>query len=265
MTDNAQLNGNAVADTPAESSFMSWSVGAQEVDNNRSLINWNVGWIFGTYSCRGLRQGAVVINGVTVYVDDAVGDHVHNFNAGHDHRPALVITSGSLWIAHEVDGSKTLSAYVRMTGFSGQFSEGSGSWDLPVIPRFTSAPSLPVITEITQHTARVTFTDGTGGAPIDGREIGWGTNTDAPTEFADSDGSDIIGDLGPNTTYFVWARTHNAAGYSEWSPRATFETIAGARVKQTFHRTAIPYVKVSGVWKIAQPWVNVLGEWKKTI
>lgn len=266
MPSSAQLDGNAVADTPSENVRMSWSVVTQEVDNNRSLVAWSFGWHFGTYSCRGLRQGQIIINGNTYYYNFAGGDGIHTYNGGHDHRPYFEVASGSVWLGHNGDGTGIINSYIAMTGFSGQFSEGWGEWALPTIPRLSSPPSTPVVSNVRQTTADISFTDGGGGAPIDSRQIGYGTNPSSPTTTISSDGSDTLTGLTPATTYYVWARTHNAVGYSDWSPRTSFHTIGGARVKVSgVWKEAIPYVRVSGVWKLARPWVKVMGTWKEGI
>lgn len=265
MPSSATLSGNHVADGD-EYVYLSWSVAEQDIVNNRSRITWQLGWHFTTYSCRGLRNASAVINGVTVYSNFAAGDGVHIFNSGHEHRPQLQIASGSIWISHNGDGTQTLTASAGMTGFSAQTSSGSSSWALPTIDRISSPPSTPVISNITQTSVFVEFTDATDGAPIDDREIGYGTSSSAPTTTISSDGSTEITGLNPMTTYYFWARTHNAAGYSDWSARATARTIAGARIKVGAEvKEAIPYIKVSGVWKLARPWIKVLGEWKETI
>lgn len=265
MPSSAGLEGNHVDGD--ERVYLNWQVAAQEVDNNRSLINWQLGWVFATFSCRGLRNGDAVINGVEVYLNVNPGDGVHQFNGGHDHRPTLEVASGSLWLGHNGDGTGTLSAYGQLIGFSAQNSQGSASWDLPTIPRFTSPPSTPVITNITQTSLDVTFADGSGGAPIDSRQIVYGTDpTGVVNTTISSDGSTTITGLIPAKTYYFWARTHNAAGYSDFSARAQADTIAGARLRVGgVWKMAIPYTKVAGTWKLARPWTKVMGVWKEDV
>lgn len=89
-----------------------------------------------------------------------------------------------------------------------------------------AAPSLPIITEITSTSAFATFTDGAnGGAAIDSRQLGYSTDPAVVASTFASDGSDTISPLTPGVTYYVWARTHNAKGYSAWSARASFTTL----------------------------------------
>lgn len=223
-----RLTGNVVADG-SEYSYLDWAVTTQEVENNRSLISWVVGWHFVTYGCRGLRNADGTVQGSLVYSDHVSGDHVHPFNGAHNHLSGggdLPVQASEIWVSHNEDGTQTLTAAVNITGFSGQVSSGSGSWALPTIARFTSPPSTPVISEVTDVSFRAVFTDGTGGAvPIDDRELGWSETNELPPEFTmSSDGDDVIEDLFTGSTYFVWARTHNAAGWSDWSDPAIVET-----------------------------------------
>lgn len=223
MVTSASLSGNNVDGN--EGSYLNWQVVSQEIANNRSLINWQVGWRFATYSCRGLRLGHASVNGVTVYNDTDAGDGVHTFNSGHDHRPSLQTAAGSLWVNHNADGTRILNASVGMTGFSGRVSNGSGSWALPTIARFSTAPSMPIISSITSTSFIASFSDGSGGAPINSRQLGYSTSPTGAVSFMSSDGSDTISGLTPGTTYYIWAQTHNAAGYSPWSPMATATTL----------------------------------------
>ena len=63
-----------------------------------------------------------------------------------------------------------------------------------------AAPSTPILSSITSTSVGATFTDGSnGGAAIDSRQLGWGTNTSAPTSTGASDGSDTKTGLSPGT------------------------------------------------------------------
>lgn len=234
MPSSGSVHGTVGGD--GEFSYLDWQVASQDVANNRSLINWQAGWLFVTYSCRGLRQAVGVIDGNTVYSDTAAGDHVHAYNSGHEHRPGtgnLQTASGSLYIGHNSDGTKTISASMTMTGFSGQVSAGSGSFALPDIPRLNGAPSTPVLSEITADTIRVVWTDGVGGAPITNRQVGFGTDPNTPDDIVDVDNDEVFTDLEWGTTYYFWARTQNAAGNSPWSGRASATTLTGPESTDT--------------------------------
>lgn len=267
MPTSGTVNGNSV--DGGEASYLTWSLTSQDTTNNRSTVAWQAGWHFATYSCRGLRQGSASMNGTPVYHDYDPGDGVHGYNSGHDHRPGsgrLQTASGSIVIPHNSDGTKTFTAAVSLNGWQDQVSNGSTSFALPTIARLSNAPSTPVISNITQKTLDVTFTDGGGGAAVDSRQISYSTSGTDPNAgtIVSSDGSTSISALTPGTLYYFWARTHNSAGYSAWSARAQAQTIAGARVKHGgVWKQAIPYVRSGGVWKVARGWSKSLGVWKE--
>lgn len=127
-------------------------------------------------------------------------------------------------------------------------------------------PSKPVISNIKTTSAYVTFTDGdNNGDAIDKRQIMYGTSTTPYDDWVYSDRSTTITGLKPGTRYYVWARTHNEKGWSNYSPRATFVTLGGVRVRVNgVYRPAVPYVKYAGVWREATPYVNSSGVWKET-
>lgn len=246
MATSGQLNGTTGGD--GEGSYLSWQLVSQNVEGNYSTINWQVGWRFSANSCRGLRKGSGIINGTTVYSDQSGGDGVHSFSSAHDHGAKLQTASGSRNIAHGSDGNKIFATSVSMTGWEGQLSSGSTTFALPTIPRFSSAPSLPVITELTSTSFRATFTDGSGGATIDSRQLGYGISPTIQSTIISSDGSDIISGLTPGTTYYIWARTHNVAGFSPWSARATVVTLRVPDAPSAPMITDITQVSMVATW-----------------
>lgn len=223
MSTFGSFNGSTGSD--GEGYYFEWSLVSQNVAANTSTISWKCGWRFDDNGCRGLRLGRAVVNGTTVYNDTDGGDGVHTHVSGHNHRPKLQTASGTITIAHNSDGTKTFSASGNMTGWQGQFSSGSASWALTTIPRFSSPPSKPLPSAITSTSVTITFTDGSGGAPIDSRQIGYGTDLITVGTTVSSDGSDTISGLTPGVTYYFWARTHNSAGFSAWSPKTTVVTL----------------------------------------
>lgn len=94
-----------------------------------------------------------------------------------------------------------------------------------------AAPSPVTVSALTSTSFMGSFTDGANnGAAIDSRQIGYapysgGTAPNAPTVILSSDGSTSITGLTPGTTYYLWARTHNAHGYSPWSVRSSTTTL----------------------------------------
>lgn len=87
-------------------------------------------------------------------------------------------------------------------------------------------PSTPTISNVGSTQVDVTFSDGSnGGVAIDSRQIGYSTSSAAPATIISSDGSTTVTGLSPGITYYFWARTHNAKGYSAWSARSQATTL----------------------------------------
>ena len=141
-----------------------------------------------------------------------------------------------------VSSDQTVTFYLGDTGTSGlggptTFSHAIDRANAP------SPPSTPKISILSSTSVSVTFTDGSNnGASIDSRQIGYGTSTSTVQTTISSDGSTTITGLTPGTTYYFWARTHNAKGYSGWSGRASARTwsvppapssVALSEIKQT--------------------------------
>lgn len=132
--------------------------------------------------------------------------------------------------------------------------------------RVPNPPSYITLTNVTWNSAYATFSDGNNnGSSIDSRQIGYGTNSSSPQKTVYSDRSTVITGLVPGTKYYFWARTHNARGWSGWSPRreTTTMSIVYVKVGNTW-KMALSYVRLNGVWKQARPFVRISGIWKET-
>lgn len=264
MVSSGSLWGNNVDGT--EGSYLDWQRTDVTEEGNYSTIAWQVGWRFVANGCRGLRLGNCVINGVTVYNDSDGGDGVHGFVSGHNHRPKLQTASGFLNIPHNADGSKQFSASVRMTGYSGQLSQGSTIWTLDPISRIPDAPSIPAFSSVKQTSLVASFTpNGTGGLPILQYQLGYGTTSAANTTTITSAESQPITGLFPGTVYYFRARARNSVGWGPWSAVSSVSTMAGVRVYSGGRwKLAIPYVRTGGVWKRAMTFGKSAGVWKET-
>ncbi len=133
--------------------------------------------------------------------------------------------------------------------------------------RVADAPDQVIASDPTQTGFTVSFTDnGNGGSAITARQIAYNTtNTTTGATLVTYTGVMALSGLLPATTYYVWARVLNAAGWGPYSPVATQRTIAGAWMNvDNVWKEAIPYVNVGGVWKIARPWSRDAGVWKET-
>lgn len=82
-----------------------------------------------------------------------------------------------------------------------------------------SAPSAITFGSLSSTSVLASFSDGNNnGASIDTRQIAYNrSNTISGATHVTSDRSTTIGGLLPGTTYYFWARTHNAKGWSGYS------------------------------------------------
>lgn len=119
--------------------WVKWELAGQDIASNKSTISWSCGITPGhQFYSNAVKMSAVAINGVTVYA----GGTYSNIT---DYKERT-LASGTLTIAHDSDGSKTLA----VAAFSGQVWKDTGyltataaaqSFALPTIPRAT----VPVI------------------------------------------------------------------------------------------------------------------------
>lgn len=69
--------------------------------------------------------------------------------------------------------------------------------------------------------------------------------------------------LSPGVVYDWHVRQRTSWGWSDWSGIASFQSVAGAWVRDGGSwKRAVPYVKSSGTWKKAISYVKVSGSWK---
>ena len=105
----------------------SWSVSSQNIANNQTTINWNLkgaGGATNTYYLSGNFK--VVINGEVVY---SSATRIKLFNG-------TTVASGSYTMTHDSVGNKSFSASAEAGIYMVAVNcSGSGSWDLPQIPR----------------------------------------------------------------------------------------------------------------------------------
>lgn len=178
-------------------------------------------------------------------------------------------------IVDAANGDQVISGLTRYTTYYfwarahnvAGYSPWSNKLSAKTLADLPAAPSTPTVDSATQTSIHVKFNDGAsnGGASIDSRQIGYGNDPNTVQTTVSSDGDDTISGLDPAKTYYFWARTHNAQGWSPWSARSQADTTAGAKIRVAgVWSDAIPYVRVAGVWKLAQSYVRVAGVWKKT-
>lgn len=152
-----------------------------------------------------------------------------------------------------------------------QNADGFSGWSPRASVTTLNTPPQPgplVVSEISQVSMKVVMAENGGGIILQRQvirntvnDIGTGTTTD----YNDLNGITLTGLL-PATTYYLWSRTRNAAGWSPYSPLVVAKTIAGAYVKVgAVYKQAVPWVKDGGVWKKARPWSRVAGVWRETL
>lgn len=158
----------------------------------------------------------------------------------------------------------------------GQNAQGYGPWSVrsqATTLRAPDAPSSPTMSNITQVSATASFTANfDGGSPITDYRVGWSLTDDAPTDTTTFQaGSPInLTDLDPGEKYYFFTQARNAIGDSVWSAPTMAMMIAGAYVTVIegglpVVKRAVPYVRVSGVWKVARSIGRIAGVWKETI
>lgn len=129
------------------------------------------------------------------------------------------------------------------------------------------APARPAVSNVTQVSARVTFSPPTnnGGAAIVEYQVGYGVSSGAPVTAVSATSPKVISNLVPGTKYYFWVRARNSVGWGPWSASNAVTTLAGARILVGgVWKTAVPYVRVGGVWKLARPWTRSTGIWRES-
>jgi hypothetical protein len=143
--------------------------------------------------------------------------------------------------------------------------------------RTPDAPSQPLLASVTVSTVDVSFSpNGDGGASILAYQVGYGTDSSGPTTNVNATSPVTITGLSPGTVYYFWARAQNSVGWGPWSVANSVRTVAGAYVGVTpvvvpigmpyvpAYKLAVVYVNVGGTWKLAEPWVKIMGVWTRT-
>lgn len=221
--------------------------------------------------------GAVTFSGITSTSVNAAFTDGSNNGAAIDSRQIGRNTVNTITTATIIssDGSTAISGLSPGTLYyfwaRTHNSQGYSNWS-PVRSittlRTPFAPVNLILTNVTQTSVDVIFTDGlNGGAAITGRQIGYSlTNDVSGATIISSDGSTTVTNLSPGITYYFWARAVNSVGNGDWSIGDYMTLVAGAHIKVgAVWKRAVPYVRVGGVWKVARSWGRTAGVWKETI
>lgn len=154
-----RMQGNGTGNAGGEYFFIDWNLVSQNIPGNYSTISWAAYWHFNS-SDRQLDNGHANLGDVTRWAN---GGRIYNYSGNFTTRDML-LASGSFDIGHNSDGTKTLNVSGGVTGYSGQRSEGSGSWGLTTIPRYATITSTTG--DITDEAATVSigYTNPYGGS-----------------------------------------------------------------------------------------------------
>ena len=118
----------------------SWAVQSQSAENNESTISWTLKGA-GNADSNWYRAGnfKVVINGVTVYSSST---RIQLYNG-------TLVSSGTLVIKHNNDGSKTFTASAEAGIYTVAVNcRGSGSFTLPTISRYATCTNASNFTDV---------------------------------------------------------------------------------------------------------------------
>ena len=128
--------------------------GDQDVANNRTKIAWSCGMTSThNFYSNAIKMSAFSINGTQVYS----GGKYSNFYAG-----TTTIASGTMWISHNTDGSKTfsISSFTGWLYSNNNYSSNGGSYTLTQIPRAATITSAPDFTDVDNPT--ITYSNPAG-------------------------------------------------------------------------------------------------------
>jgi hypothetical protein len=129
----------------------SWTLASQNIANNTSTINWTLTGSGSATSWFNTRNGYVNIDGARRWTQTS---DIQLSNG-------TVMASGSLTLTHNTDGKRSFSANAGATIYSyGTYQTGSGSWELPQIPRAATLTAAPNFTD--EENPTITYSNPAG-------------------------------------------------------------------------------------------------------
>ena len=157
MATNGQVNTNTTYDSYF---WVKWEqVGNQDIPNNRTQIKWTCGlYSEHKFYSNAIKMSAFSINGTQVFS----GGTYSNFTAEGNQ----TIASGTMWIAHNADGTKTfsISSFTGWLYSNHNYSCSGGSFTLTSIPRKATITAVADFTD--QDNPSITFSN-PGGFKMD--------------------------------------------------------------------------------------------------
>lgn len=192
-------SGRVLSGTKKTSTFyLDWQVASQSIEGNYTVVNWQTGLkITGgdLWYSNAVKINSAVINGSTV---QSTTKYSNIKNTG-EHQ----LASGSTTIYHNSDGTKSFSASISGWLYSYGDTSGSGSFDLPTIPRyFSSTPKLE-LTSKTETSATFKWSTSENASVIQ-YKIDNGSWVDVETGVNKSSGTFTVNGLSANTNYTIY-------------------------------------------------------------
>ena len=181
--------------------------------------------------------------------------------------------SSPLYYDPGTDGYGTITGLARKTKYyfwvRTHNSKGWSAWSSATSATthdFPPAPTAVVPSELTQSTVKASFSsNGDGGSPVLEWQVGHSTDPAGPTAFQSGESGMTVTGLTAGAVTYLWVRGRNTYGWGDWSAVATAALVAGAWITYGgVQKRAVPYVKVAGVWRVAEVRVNIKGLWKGT-
>ena len=139
-------NGQVKTNTEYESYFwVKWEqVGNQDIANNRTQIKWTCGFYSEhNFAKNAVKMSAVTINGTQVYSGGT-------YSNMYDEEPNHTLATGTLWINHNTDGTKTftISAFTGWLYSNHNYSAAAKSFTLTTIPRKATITAASDFTDV---------------------------------------------------------------------------------------------------------------------
>lgn len=114
--------------------YIDWSESTQDITNNRTLINWTVGIQAQPGWTPYWGSNAVRINSAYIDGQQVAGSQTFS-NLSPSNGGKIGLRSGSVWVGHNSDGTKSISVSVSGWFYGNGDVSASGSWGLATIPR----------------------------------------------------------------------------------------------------------------------------------
>lgn len=265
-TGNTQYRGYTLRLDVSETSY--------STANNTSLVNWALYIVNGTSRFNGNFHYSVTING-SQRVNYTGNVNTTDVTYGQPH----FLSSGSLTVAHNNDGTKSISCSAECSG-GGSYGPGvgncSGTLKLTTIPRNAKINSFSgndidgdfsvgFTKSVTNWVCYLRLS--IGGTQIQRMDY----NTSGTVFRLTDEAKDIIyNTVGNDDTVNIsavietWNGNTKVGESSAITNTCTINRNVWLNVSGVWKR-GIPYVNINGVWKAGVPYININGVWKKAI